>query len=292
MADYDDTLDLDEYTVDHSDNDINFNQPDDIQEDNLAIEDLGVDQQLDVQSVRRVVPKLDADRLLNPAFGYPVLLKRLRATRYRGKGHEKSYLKKYMMHYQLWANRIWAKANVRDFILIERSAGNDPRIKEYRTELIREDMVRLERHKSKHEQKTRRESRANEETNVDLDTVSTTATQDTSATPKTGNYRSASIFDVTRPLDESSKETPQKSGSGSPEEGAEENNSKDDSAVDGADIDGSDNARSPANSEGPGKADGSNKQATDDYEDATMFEQEEVVFDDEEDAAMYEDLGL
>lgn len=105
-------------------------------EEELGVQDLGVDDVVNQTKVRVVRPKLDADKLLHPRRGYPALLKNLRQVKYRGPGHERKYLQKYVMTYQIWANRLWPKANFHDFVVLARRAGRDPRIRQYCRDLI------------------------------------------------------------------------------------------------------------------------------------------------------------
>ena len=105
------------------------------QVDDLGVQDLGVDTAVSTARVRKPLPKLDADRLLNPHRGYPALLRSIGHLKYR-KGAERKYLQKYVMTHQIWANRVWPKANFDDFIVIARKVGKDPRIRSYLRDLI------------------------------------------------------------------------------------------------------------------------------------------------------------
>lgn len=106
--------------------------------DDLGVMDLGVDDAVSTAKVRKPQPKLDANRLLNPHKGYPALLKSIGKLKYQ-KGAERKYLEKYVMTHQLWANRVWPKANFDDFIVIVRRAGKDRRVREYVRELIEKE---------------------------------------------------------------------------------------------------------------------------------------------------------
>lgn len=156
MSTQDDSVDLSEYAVHDRVPERepplgSFVDADALEEQPLAVEDLGVDQALALRPVRRRLPKLDADRLLNVTTGYPVLLKRLKRVRYEGRGTEKKFLKKYLTQYQLWANRVWPKANVHDFIFLERSASRDAKVKKYRQELMHTEIVEHEQRRQKPE---------------------------------------------------------------------------------------------------------------------------------------------
>lgn len=130
-------LDLNEYDLEMQSEEEPQNPT---QIEDLGVQDLGVDELLPAIKTRRVVPKLDAEKLLSVAFGYPLLLKNLQKVRYRGKGTEKRFLKKYVMTYQMWANRVWPKANFQDFILLERAANKDSNVRNFCKGLVRDEM--------------------------------------------------------------------------------------------------------------------------------------------------------
>lgn len=143
-----DLLDLDEYDISRIDpgeivreRPVEDAPPATQMEEELGVQDLGVpghgvEGSVNQAYVRAARPKLDADRLLQPDRGYPALLRNLRHVKYRGPGHERKYLQKYVMTYQIWANRMWPKANFDDFVVLARRAGRDPRIRQYCRRLI------------------------------------------------------------------------------------------------------------------------------------------------------------
>ncbi|GAA5978702.1 hypothetical protein JCM10908_004452 [Rhodotorula pacifica] len=77
----------------------------------------GADDDLDLDGLpskkRRVVAKLDEERLLGPS-GFPLLRDHMKKIKLKGKGHERQDLKRVLTMYQLWSHQMYPKTNLRD----------------------------------------------------------------------------------------------------------------------------------------------------------------------------------
>ncbi|TKA50370.1 hypothetical protein B0A53_06267 [Rhodotorula sp. CCFEE 5036] len=77
----------------------------------------GADDLLDLDGLptkkRRVVAKLDEERLLGPA-GFPLLREHMKKIKIKGKGHERQDLNRVLTMYQLWSHQMYPKTNLRD----------------------------------------------------------------------------------------------------------------------------------------------------------------------------------
>ncbi|XP_069480372.1 TIMELESS-interacting protein [Ambystoma mexicanum] len=67
------------------------------------------------KTVKRNIPKLDADRLVSDR-GLPALRTMFNDTKFKGKGHEADDLKLLMRHMEHWAHRLYPKLGFEDFI--------------------------------------------------------------------------------------------------------------------------------------------------------------------------------
>ncbi|XP_062439643.1 TIMELESS-interacting protein isoform X2 [Rhea pennata] len=75
------------------------------------------------KSVRRPIPKLDAQRLVSER-GLPALRHIFDNTKFKGKGHEAEDLKTLIRHMEHWAHRLFPKLQFDDFIDRVESLGN------------------------------------------------------------------------------------------------------------------------------------------------------------------------
>lgn len=98
---------------------------------------LGVDDNEEVVvKKRRVMPKLDSDRLLSDQ-GIPQLrTKVIPNIKLKGKGHEKGDIRRILYSYQMWAHTLFPKAKFEDFIELARRAGKQPSMKVNRRQWI------------------------------------------------------------------------------------------------------------------------------------------------------------
>ncbi|KDN51665.1 hypothetical protein RSAG8_00211, partial [Rhizoctonia solani AG-8 WAC10335] len=65
---------------------------------------------------RKILPKLDEDRLLNDRDGMRALVRRAKELNIKGKGHELSDLNRLMQMYQLWAHKMFPKMQFQDTV--------------------------------------------------------------------------------------------------------------------------------------------------------------------------------
>ncbi|OAV87359.1 hypothetical protein PTTG_29462 [Puccinia triticina 1-1 BBBD Race 1] len=68
------------------------------------------------KSVRRPVVKMDEERLLDPRFGIPHLMKLAKEFKPAGKGKEREDLQRLMKVYRLWTHSMYPKGAFRDTI--------------------------------------------------------------------------------------------------------------------------------------------------------------------------------
>lgn len=101
---------------------------------------LGVDDNEEVVvKKRRVMPKLDSDRLLSDK-GIPQLrTKVIPNIKLKGKGHEKGDIRRILYSYQMWAHTLFPKAKFEDFIELARKAGKEPSMKVHRRQWIEDE---------------------------------------------------------------------------------------------------------------------------------------------------------
>ncbi|CAE6452733.1 unnamed protein product [Rhizoctonia solani] len=69
-----------------------------------------------VAKTRKVLPKLDEDRLLTDRDGMRALVRRAKELKIKGKGHELSDLNRVMQMYQLWAHKMFPKMQFQDTV--------------------------------------------------------------------------------------------------------------------------------------------------------------------------------
>lgn len=67
------------------------------------------------RTVRRNIPKLDAQRLVSER-GLPALRRVFESAKFRGKGHEAADLKTLIRHMEHWAHRLFPKLQFEDFV--------------------------------------------------------------------------------------------------------------------------------------------------------------------------------
>lgn len=115
-------------------NDRSNNQPPPNNDDPDA-DVLGVDEEVVVKK-RRIMAKLDDDRLINPNMGIPYLQRKVSSNLLprlkKRKGEELQDLSTILQFYQLWAHKLYPKANFGDFIQIARTAGKTSRMRMFR----------------------------------------------------------------------------------------------------------------------------------------------------------------
>lgn len=136
-------LDLDDYELPDStgQNRENSNKRPLADDEIPELEDLGVDK----EPVEVTAPKLrrklvlDEENLLSDK-GLPRI--RNMDVKFR-KGDEKRYLTKLVGNYQLWAHKLFPKANFENFLEMCERAGNKPSVKRYRLEVVNEDKYKL-----------------------------------------------------------------------------------------------------------------------------------------------------
>ncbi|KAK4053655.1 chromosome segregation in meiosis- protein [Microbotryomycetes sp. JL201] len=66
-----------------------------------------------VKKIRKPTAKMDEFRLLS-ASGFPALLRDIQRFKPKGKGHERSDLKRVITMYQLWSHQMFPRTNIRD----------------------------------------------------------------------------------------------------------------------------------------------------------------------------------
>lgn len=98
---------------------------------------LGVDDNEEVVvKKRKVMPKLDSDRLLSDK-GIPQLrTKVIPSIKLKGRGHERGDIRRILYSYQMWAHTLFPKAKFEDFIELARKAGKEPSMKVHRRQWI------------------------------------------------------------------------------------------------------------------------------------------------------------
>ncbi|CAI5792636.1 TIMELESS-interacting protein isoform X1 [Podarcis lilfordi] len=78
------------------------------------------------RSVKRPVPKLDADRLVSER-GLPALRNMFDNVKFKGKGYEEADLKALVRHMEHWAHRLFPKLPFEDFVdKVESLGGKQP----------------------------------------------------------------------------------------------------------------------------------------------------------------------
>ncbi|KAH6578990.1 hypothetical protein BASA61_008438 [Batrachochytrium salamandrivorans] len=90
---------------------------------------------------RRVIAKLDADRLLG-AKGFPMLLKGAKKMRFSGKGSELKDLERIIRMYQLWGYELFPKLSFGDFVERTEKVCHEKRLKLYMAQLFRDQEKR------------------------------------------------------------------------------------------------------------------------------------------------------
>lgn len=97
---------------------------------------LGVDDQEVVTKQRKVYQKLDGNKLLTEG-GINYVSKKISKKRlFKGRGHEKGDLNRILAEYQMWAHKLYPKANFTDFIELCKKAGDSRAVKNKRYEII------------------------------------------------------------------------------------------------------------------------------------------------------------
>lgn len=104
---------------------------------------LGLDEEVVVKKQRNLAPRLDEDKLINPEIGIPYLRQRVK-TRIlpklkKTKGSEFRDLTILLQFYQLWAHKLYPRANFNDFIEMARKSGKTPRMRMFRQMWISEE---------------------------------------------------------------------------------------------------------------------------------------------------------
>lgn len=114
-------------------------------DDDADADVLGVDEEVVVKK-RRTMAKLDDDRLINPTIGIPYLQRKVVSTLMprlkKRKGEELRDLSTILQFYQLWAHKLYPKANFGDFIQIARTAGKTPRMRMFRQGWISDEKAK------------------------------------------------------------------------------------------------------------------------------------------------------
>ncbi|KAF5098695.1 hypothetical protein D0Z00_001948 [Geotrichum galactomycetum] len=114
-------------------------------DDDADADVLGIDEEVVVKK-RRTMAKLDDDRLINPNMGIPYLQRKvvsgLMPRLKKRKGEELRDLSTILQFYQLWAHKLYPKANFGDFIQIARTAGKTPRMRMFRQGWISDEKAK------------------------------------------------------------------------------------------------------------------------------------------------------
>lgn len=129
---------LDSYEIEETNNNQNDdNNTNDTDQQPTA---LGVDDSEEVVvKKRKVVAKLDSERLLSDK-GIPNLKNSVvPKIKLKGKGHEKGDLRRILYSYQMWAHTVFPKAKFEDFIELAKKAGKQKSLKEHRKQWIYEE---------------------------------------------------------------------------------------------------------------------------------------------------------
>ncbi|KAI9673385.1 MAG: chromosome segregation in meiosis- protein [Caeruleum heppii] len=104
---------------------------------------LGIDEEITVTKKKRVVVKLDENRLLSQA-GIPKMRRTAKTgLRFKGKGHEYTDAARLLAHYQLWLDALYPKARFADGLSIIEKLGHSRRMQTMRREWIDEGKPRL-----------------------------------------------------------------------------------------------------------------------------------------------------
>jgi hypothetical protein len=116
-----------------------------LNDDDADADVLGIDEEVVVKK-RRTMAKLDDDRLINPTMGIPYLQRKvvsgLMPRLKKRKGEELRDLSTILQFYQLWAHKLYPKANFGDFIQIARTAGKTPRMRMFRQGWISDEKAK------------------------------------------------------------------------------------------------------------------------------------------------------
>lgn len=100
---------------------------------------LGLDEEVVIKK-KRVVARLDEERLLEPRRGVPKLIQLSRERplhkTLRGKGHTVADMGKVLERYQFWCHEMFPKAKFRDALTMIRKVGNTKRMKMERRRFI------------------------------------------------------------------------------------------------------------------------------------------------------------
>lgn len=102
------------------------------------VPDLGVDEEVVVRT-RRTIAKLDETKFLGPQGISKLKGSVIPHIKFKGKGHERRDLTKLLGAYQLWAHRLFPKANFEDFIQMAKKAGSSRTMRMYRRQWIDEE---------------------------------------------------------------------------------------------------------------------------------------------------------
>ncbi|KAK6518481.1 chromosome segregation in meiosis- protein [Arthrobotrys conoides] len=104
---------------------------------NAANEDLGVDEEIKIRT-RKPKVKLTEDRLLGPD-GIPYLQEHAaQKIKFKGKGHEIGDLERLLKFYQIWADKLYPKAQFKDAIDMIEKMGSSRGMQRRREEWIEE----------------------------------------------------------------------------------------------------------------------------------------------------------
>ena len=104
----------------------------------LGVDGLGVEEVVAPTATRPKRARMDAERMLGER-GLPKVRKLATSFRFKGKGHEKRDLQKLLGTYQLWAHKLFPKANFADFLVLCRNAGKETTVRAYRKRIIDEE---------------------------------------------------------------------------------------------------------------------------------------------------------
>ena len=98
----------------------------------LRDDDVAVDDEIVIKKRKRAV-KLDENRLCQDDIGIPELERTApKRLRFKGKGHEYSDLNRILVFYQLWADKLYPKANFADTLAIVEKLGHSKRMRNER----------------------------------------------------------------------------------------------------------------------------------------------------------------
>jgi len=102
-----------------------------------------VDEEVKITKQRKIIPKLDAERLLSEP-GIPKMRKLVRSgdfkkkLRLKGKGYEFTDAAKLLNYYQMWLDNLYPRAKFADAVQLVEKAGHTKRMQSYRKIWINE----------------------------------------------------------------------------------------------------------------------------------------------------------